>query len=552
MMEILRILYNKNDTLGAKVISEELNKRGYSLGERAVRYHMHILDEKGFTEKMGYKGRKITDKGIEELKKGLIYDQVDFTYSRFQEKMYNVSLDYETAKGSVIVNLSSINEVGSEEIIKEFFKEGLSVSSRYNFYEKNNVTYIETVCGTTFDGVFQKNGIISKPLYGGLLKVEDYIPINFIEQIAYEKTSITPLEAFSSHDSTSVLNVANDGTGVIPANFRIIPASKSAHALKIIENLSKIGINGVIHVGESGQSVLGIPVPDNMVGIVIIGGVAPLCAAQESGYDLNIKLADNFAEYSKMKLTTQNINNPLKECTKKPEKKVSFVLNKIYNLISNVTFDIETRSGDIISNISYVNKNQVDDAIDVLKELFDRKPEYCIGNRYALFDEGNDNVGIATICSLTIDGILTKYGISSLPTYSGILDIYENNRRFIELVSYKGSSVDPHEIFIKKNMHDVYGAIENSGKLLASVHTIPYVSREATKDILNSLNDSGFEILGMGQTNEYMYNAKIEKYHFGYVVAGGLNPIAAMKERGIPVDVKSIEKIIDYDSLEEL
>lgn len=552
MMEILRILYNKNYTLGAKVISEELNKRGYSLGERAVRYHMHILDEKGFTEKMGYKGRKITDKGIEELKKGLIYDQVDFTYSRFQEKMYNVSLDYETAKGSVIVNLSSINEVGSEEIIKEFFKEGLSVSSRYNFYEKNNVTYIETVCGTTFDGVFQKNGIISKPLYGGLLKVEDYIPINFIEQIAYEKTSITPLEAFSSHDSTSVLNVANDGTGVIPANFRIIPASKRQQALKIIENLSKIGINGVIHVGESGQSVLGIPVPDNMVGIVIIGGVAPLCAAQESGYDLNIKLADNFAEYSKMKLTTQNISNPLKECTKKPEKKVSFVLNKIYNLISNVTFDIETHSGDIISNISYVNKNQVDDAIDVLKELFDRKPEYCIGNRYALFDEGNDNVGIATICSLTIDGILTKYGISSLPTYSGILDIYENNRRFIELVSYKGSSVDPHEIFIKKNMHDVYGSIENSGKLLASVHTIPYVSREATKDILNSLNDYGFEILGMGQTNEYMYNAKIEKYHFGYVVAGGLNPIAAMKERGIPVDVKSIEKIIDYDSLEEL
>lgn len=551
-MEILRILSNKNDTLGAKVISEELNKRGYSLGERAVRYHMHILDEKGFTEKMGYKGRRITDKGIEELKKGLIYDQVDFTYSRFQEKMYNVSLDYTTAKGSVIVNLSSINEVDSEEIIKEFFKDGLSVSQRYNFYEKNNVTYIETVCGTTFDGIFQKNGIISQPLYGGLLKVEDYTPINFIEQIAYEKTSITPLEAFSSHDSTSVLNVANEGNGVIPANFRLIPSSKKDEALKIINSLSKLGINGVIHVGEPGQSVLGIPVPEQMVGIVIIGGVAPLCAAQESGYDLNIKLADNFAEYSKMKLATQKINSPLKACTKKPKNNVSFVLNKIYNLISNVNFDIETHSGDIISNISYIDKNQVDDAIEVLNELFDKKPEYCIGNRYGLFDEGKDKVGIATICSLTIDGILTNHGISSVPNYSGILDIYDDNKRFIELVSYKGSSVDPHEIFIKKNMHDVYGTLDNSGKLLASVHTIPYVSRDATKDILNSLNDSGFEVLGMGQTNEYMYNAKIEKYHFGYVVAGGLNSIAAMKEKGISVDVKSIERIIDYDSLEEL
>ena len=40
MMEILRILYSKNEILGAKVISEELEKRGYSLGERAVRYQI--------------------------------------------------------------------------------------------------------------------------------------------------------------------------------------------------------------------------------------------------------------------------------------------------------------------------------------------------------------------------------------------------------------------------------------------------------------------------------------------------------------------------------
>ncbi len=552
MMEILRILSSKNDTLGAKVISEELTKRGYSLGERAVRYHMHILDEKGFTEKMGYKGRKITDKGMEELKKGLIYDQVDFTYSRFQEKMYNVSLDYNTAQGLVIANLSSINEVDSEEIINEFFKEGLSVSQRYNFYEKNDVKYIETVCGTTFDGIFQKNGIISQPLYGGLLKVEDYTPINFIEQIAYEKTSITPLEAFTSHNSTSVLDVANDGTGVIPANFRIIPSSKREEALKIINELSKIGITGVIHVGESGKSVLGIPVPEDMVGIVIIGGVAPLCAAQESGYDLNIKLADNFTEYSKMKSATPYRSSPLKPCSEKSKKNVYFILNRIYNLISNVSFDIETNTGDVISNISYVDKKEVDDALDVLNVLFNKKPEYCIGNRYALFEDDSDRVGIATICSLTIDGILTRYGISSVPRYSGLLDIYDDNRRFIELVSYKGSSVDPHEIFINKNMHNVMGCLENSGRILASVHTIPYVSRDATKDILASLNDSGFEVLGVGQTNEYMYNAKIEKYHFGYVVSGGLNAIAAMKENGIDVEVKSIEKIVDYDCFNEL
>ncbi|WP_323737298.1 NrpR regulatory domain-containing protein [Methanosphaera sp. ISO3-F5] len=552
MMEILRILYNENEILGAKVISEELNNRGYSLGERAVRYHMHILDEKGLTEKIGYKGRKITSKGIDELKKGLIYDQVDFTYSRFQEKMYNVSLDYNTSKGLVIVNLSSINEVDSKDIIDEFFKNGLAVSQKYNFYEQNNETYIETVCGTTIDGVFQKNGIVTKPLYGGLLKVEDYTPINFIEQISYEKTSITPLEAFTSHDNTSVLDVANDGTGVIPANFRIIPASKRDDAIKIINKLSKIGVGGVIHVGEAGKSVLGIPVPENMIGIVIIGGVAPLCAAQESGYDLNIKLADSFAEYSQMSLVHKNVKLPLKKCSKKSKQNVSFVLNKIYNLISNVDYDIESFTGNVISNISYIEKTFVDDAIEILDNLYKNKQEYCMGNNYALVDEKDDKIGIATICSLTIDGILTNYGINVNPVYSGILDIYKKNRRFIELVSYKGSSVDPHEIFIKKNMHDINGSLSNDGKILASVHTVPYVSRDASKDILDIIKKSGFDVLKLGQTNEYMYNAKIEKYHFGYVVPGGLNPIAAIKEEGIPVDVKSIERIMDYSSFEEL
>ena len=32
-----------------------------------------------------------------------------------------------------------------------------------------------------------------------------------------------------------------------------------------------------------------------MIGIAIIGGVTPLCAAQEAGYNLDIKVADDYA-----------------------------------------------------------------------------------------------------------------------------------------------------------------------------------------------------------------------------------------------------------------
>ncbi len=552
MMEILRILYSKNEILGAKVISEELKKRGYSLGERAVRYHMHILDERGLTEKVGYKGRKITDEGIEELKKGLIYDQVDFTYSHFQEKMYNVDLDPETGKGSVIVNISSINELDSTALINKMFEKGLSVSNRYHIYEHKNKTYIETVCGTTIDGVLQHNGIISKLMYGGLLKVEDYVPINFTEQIAYSKTSITPLEAFTSSDNTSILDVVTSGTGVIPANFRIIPAVKKEQTIKLLQKLNKININGVITIGEPGKPVLGIPVPEGMTGIAIIGGVTPLCAAQEAGYDLSVKLADSYSEYSKMVSSSHEMKTPLKPATAKNNHQISFILNKISNLISQVNFDEETCEGEVITNISYIDREYLDESLEILNKVYKSKPEYCIGNRYSIIDYPDNKIGLGTICSLTVDGILINKGITVTPEYSGVLDVYGNNRRFIELISYMGSSIDPHEIFLKKNMEDILGSLNNSGKILASVHSIPYIARDKTISVLESLKESGFEVLKLGKPNEYMYNARIEKYNFGFVLSGGLNPIAAIKEKDIPVDIKSIETIVDFNSFEEL
>lgn len=552
-MEILRILNAEEKILGAKYISDELKKRGYSLGERAVRYHMRILDERGFTEKVGHKGRIITSKGVEELKQGLIYDQVDFSYSRFQEKMYKVSLNLGTAEGSVIVNVSSINDLDAIDTIKEVFEEGLAVSKNISLVKKDDNDYIQTVCGTTIDGVFQKNGIISRPSFGGLVKIEDNIPLTFVEQIAYEKTSITPMEAFSGKGYTSILDVISSGTGLIPANFRFIPESKQLQIKQIFQSLNKIGIGGLMKIGSPGQSVLGITVPEGSVGVAIVGGISPLCAAQEEGYDLNIKLADDFVNYESMTSIAYNTNSKLSSSTPRNVKQVSFVLEKIFNLISGVTFDHNTHEGDIVANISYVNKNDLDDCLEIINQLYKEHPLYCMGNKYAIVEDSHkERLGLATICSLTLNGLLSNNGIYSSPKYSGVLDIGENQRRFIELISYKGSSVDPHEIFINKNMCDISGVSDNSSKILASLHSVPYVARDDTIEIFDSINDAGFQVLDIGETNQYIYNAKIDMYQFGYVTAGGLNPIAKIKESGIPVEVKSIEKIVNFDIFESL
>ena len=549
MMEILRILDSEDKVLGAKHISNELRKRGYSLGERAVRYHMRILDEKGFTEKIGHKGRIITQEGKNELNNGLIFDQVDFAYSRFQEKMYNISLDLSKATGLVIANVSSINQSDSKDTIESVFEHGLAVSKNVMYTKADDIDYIKTVCGTTIDGVFQKNGIISRPSYGGLVKVEDNTPLEFIEQIAYEKTSITPLEAFSGKGNTSILDVISSGDGIIPANFRTIPMTKENQAKELLARLKKIGIGGLIKMGKPGESVLGINVPEGMIGVAIIGGITPVCAAQEDGYDLNIKLADEFVNYESMTSIDYNTNPILSDSNKKANK-VSFVLEEIFNLMSQVTFDHNTFEGEIITNISYIDKENLDESLEIINNLYKQYPHYFMGDKYALLDGKDGKVGIATICSLTVDGILTNNGIVSIPIYSGLLEIDNRQPRFIELISYTGSSVDPHEIFIKKDMCNIATIDGDNDRVLASVHSVPYVARDDALDIFDSINTAGFNFLDIGKPNQYIYNSKIDMYHFGYATAGGLNPIVKVKEAGVGVDVKSIEKIMDFKYFE--
>lgn len=543
MIEILRILNNHETPIGAKIIAEELKNKGYNLGERAVRYHMQVLDEKGYSEKVGYAGRVITDIGKDKLEKGLIYDQVDFTFSKFEEKIYQTSLDYKTKTGTVIVNTSNILDTKSLEVIKEVFKAGICVSplvKKEKIKLNGKSAYrIKTLCGTTIDGILLNNGIPSIPQYGGLVSIEDYSPTRFNELISYKKTSITPLDAFIAKDMTSVLDVLNNGNGNIPANFRIIPSNALTKVKEIINDLKKIGINGVLAIGEEGESLLGINVPDNMCGLAIIGGVTPFCAAQELDYNIDIKTGEEFSEFSELK-PIEKMGNKLKEAIKIKHEKIPFVNSRSWNLIHKTDYNYETKEGNIVANISYLNKKDIDIALDIIKDTYNKLPKH-INPHYKLLDHptDNDKIGLATVCSLSIDGILINNGIMSTPQYGGLLELGKPPL-FIEMISYNGSSIDPHKIFIFKNLCNINQKV-NPKKLLASIKEIPYIARDKSEEILKEINKDGLPIYKIGKPRELVYNAKVDNYNFGIVAGSGLNSIATIKEAGIEVEVKARE-----------
>lgn len=553
MIEILRVLSKQDTPIGSKLIADELKEKGFNLGERAVRYHMQILDEKGYTEKKGYSGRVITDLGREKLEKGLIYDQVDFIYSKFEEMIYLTDFTYMTQQGNVVVNTSTVYNEESIKIMKEIFESGLSVSPYININEDKSTGEIEvtTICGTTIDGVLLNEGIPSRPQYGGLLKIENKQPIHFTDIISYKKTSVTPFDAFANTNLTSVLDVLTKGTGVVPANFRLIPGIARDRTLEIIRQLNRIGIGGVIGVSKEGQDMLGLPVPDGLVGIAIIGGITPFCAIKELGEDIDLKIAEKIEDFSSLKPITTRMASPLKYPKTNRQEKVSLILSKSMNLIQQVNFDVEKQKGDIISNISYIRKDDIDDTLSIMEDTYNNNPKY-INPYYKLVGhpENDDLVGIATICSLSIDGILINNGIMSNPTFSGLLELTEPPL-FIDLISYNGTTLDPHKIFLSKNMTSITSK-DGPNKVLASVKEIPYVSRDYAVELLDILNNIGFSIYKIGKPRELVYNSKVDNYNFGVITGGGLNSIGAVKERGIPIQVKALEKLMPFENMERL
>ncbi len=63
--------------------------------------------------------------------------------------------------------------------------------------------------------------------------------------------------------------------------------------------------------------------------------------------------------------------------------------------------------------------------------------------------------------------------------------------RFVELIHYSGSSLDPSEIFIRGKMTSVKEVIEkNEGKILANFREIPALSRSLVTDVIAEFREA--------------------------------------------------------------
>jgi repressor of nif and glnA expression len=310
---ILRILSQSSEPVGARIISHKLKGHGIELTERAVRYHLKLMDERGFTESVGRDGRAITLLGREELENALVSDKVGFVASRIELLAYQTDFDPRKRQGKIPVNVSFFPERQfrkAVEVMKGVWRAGICVSDLIAVAHQGEKLGgivvprgkigLATVCSVIINGALLKAGVPMDSRFGGILQMKNHRPFRFVELIQYSGTSLDPSEIYIASRMTSVGPVARKGEGRILANFREIPAICQPLAEKVIGRLKEANLGGVLMMGEVSKPVCEIPVELNKVGMILTGGLNPVAAAVESGIEVDNHAMSTVMEYERL------------------------------------------------------------------------------------------------------------------------------------------------------------------------------------------------------------------------------------------------------------
>ena len=241
--------------------------------------------------------------------------------------------------------------------------------------------------------------------------------------------------------------------------------------------------------------------------------------------------------------------------------KIGFVLAKVELLAYQTTFDWESQLGAVPVNVSLLPRDELCHCLELMRPVF--QAGLCVSQKVAIENEGErlgdvlvpeGNIGFATVCSIVINGCLLKAGIPMDSRFGGILQMRNGKPlRFVDVIHYAGSSLDPSEAFIRARMTDVRGmAVDGNGKLLANFREIPSSARQIATRVTSQLRDCGFGgVLAMGAANDPVCEIPVGPNRVGIVLLGGLTPVAAIHEDDIELENRPMSGMVEYEKLED-
>ncbi len=253
------------------------------------------------------------NRAINRSTSGSTNPQIIFAISRIENMMYQVTFDPALQKGLIAANVSVIDESDLDDVLFIFRRVmggGLAVGSYIKVIRdpsslgqivfNDRECAIVTPCSITIDSVLLKRGIPVRPVFGGIVQIENGVPMRFTDILTYESTTIDPIDVLMSQDLTSVTDVIATGSGKILANMRIVPMRARERVEDALDMLKSANFDSILWVSEPNTDVLGVPIERDHVGIVAIGGTNPMAAVQEQGIPIRTHAFSELVDVGEM------------------------------------------------------------------------------------------------------------------------------------------------------------------------------------------------------------------------------------------------------------
>ncbi len=238
---------------------------------------------------------------------------------------------------------------------------------------------------------------------------------------------------------------------------------------------------------------------------------------------------------------------------------IMFIISRIESLMYEVSFDPVKRKGKIIANISIVNETDFKRVLELFRQAMHSglsvspyikiiRPDEKIDN----ITIGKGKIGIATACSITLDGVLLKAGVPVKPRFGGVVEIHDGSPlRFTDILTYDSTTIDPLDVLMSQELTSVTEMVNTgSGKILANLREAPMAARNRIEQALDSLVEAGFScILEVGEPNSDILGVQVGRDKLGIAVIGGTNPMALVQENGIDINTQEMSILLDIEEM---
>lgn len=261
------------------------------------------------------------------------------------------------------------------------------------------------------------------------------------------------------------------------------------------------------------------------------------------------RLGREITETGKTELTRSNITE-----------RIGFIAARVDTLGYRMKLNTRSRGGSVIANIAVVDSSAYFKSLAAMLPVFQRG--LGMGDRVYIAKAGEvvggfevppRSIAIVTVCSITINGVFLHECIPVTSRFGGLLEMRNHQpERFVELVEYRGTTMDPLETYIRAGMTETYKCAQTGNGLVGvSFREIPSAAINEAARIKAWSEERGFGgILAIGKPNRPLLDIPVSEGRAGIMVLGGLNPVAAMAERGIKVAVAPLAGLVDIDIFE--